>query len=192
MSKHFLKEKLYPIIMITLLVIGILTGCDSSRGGEYTFTPAPEAGDKDAAIEELKTMCWHMPEVLASTVTAFPSHLEQTGIFCSDPLELDKMFDGEDAMEVFVRAYSALDRLLQDEHTEFVFGYGSGNAKIMRIRKLDESARNSSANFELYWDDVCLEEAKQLCITYHDGSITEVCYLDLSEGFARCVAASET
>lgn len=191
MSKEFLRRNLGSIILICMFLAVALVGCKHSAAQEYVFTPSPESGNIDAVKKELLNTCCEMPEVLASTMSAFPEYIKTGGFYNADPLALDKACSGENGYECRERLEYLLHHVLDDDQTELVFGYGSGDVKMTQMRKLDASGPDSPDNFELFWEDRRLKDAKQLRITHFnlDGE-AEVCYLDLSEGFTRCVPAT--
>lgn len=176
------------VITITLMAL-VLTGCHANDWQEFTFTAEPGVGDKTGFCNEMAEACLK-PEVLASTLSAFPSLITRLKIPVSDPIELEKYLENlaQDHRELIL---IGLWGMLEDEGTtEIMFGKTSGDSDMLGMEMIDEDGPLDSSNHRLVWVKRRFDEALQVRVTYFvDDETEEVGYFDLERGFNRCVPA---
>ena len=94
-----MRKGLMACLLIMVVLCTTLGGC-KARSSSMEFRADPDAGDVEELKLQLFEACQAMPEVLAATMSAFPSILEEATIKTSDPIELDNLMDGGDGGEI--------------------------------------------------------------------------------------------
>lgn len=177
------------LLIMVVLLCTTLGGC-KAHSSSMEFRADPDAGDVEELKLQLFEACQAMPEVLAATMSAFPSILEEATIKTSDPIELDNLMDGGDGGEIQATLLKCFVELLASEDTEIEFGLTSGRVDMTFARERNPEAESyAPANIEICWERMMLQDARQVRITsYVRKDAPESLYLDLEHGFARCIA----
>lgn len=152
------------------MVVGFMTECLDVEQAEDTEYASPDiyppfGEDKSETMDSpndaanaLYRLCYEQPEVLASTMSAFPSVTGLEGLSVDHPIELDQAIEAADGKIVQETLLAKLKALLEADTTQVVFGYWSGPTKMIYMVKRDENAEASPANMTLQWEDVMLED----------------------------------
>lgn len=139
------------------------------------------------ARQALLELCASQPEVLAATVSAFPSVItDVAGLSETDPIALDELMDGENAADTQLALLQTLRLLLDAPGVSYQYGKYSGTGDLLYLRMRDPNAKLDPSNLELVWDQAEMKNAKVLIVTAnYDDRIREVGYFYLAGGFQR-------
>lgn len=184
-------------VLIALLLTLCLTACQQPSAesspssmpfGEDSSALA-EKDDFNAAANALYRVCHDQPEALASTMSAFPRHLQAAGIETTDPIELDNLMDGENGEEVQQALLEQLKLLLESDDAQLAFSDWDGPVQMLGMRVRDGDQPITPPNVELFWYDVDLSEDD--CVfavsVGSDPADKEFGYFYLTGGFQRFV-----
>lgn len=130
-------KKIAPQILVALfVVITVLGACKTSDPVETE----PEStqligvlgdldctelyGDDNALANALYERCHEQPEMLAATVSAYPTLLQNCGIAQSDALEIDQILDNDSrGGEIQQQLLDALKAMLESGEVSYDYGY---------------------------------------------------------------------
>lgn len=192
----FAKGLLTVVILLALagiILLGLKT-IFSSEVSEHDPDLIPFATNQNyetfstAEVQQaLLEICTNQPEVLASTISAFPSVItEVAGISETDPIALDDLMDGEDGADVQLSLLRALRLLLENPGVSYQYGNYTGTGDLLCLRARDPNADPSPSNLELVWTQFEMKNTKILTITAnYDDRIKETGYFYLAGGFQR-------
>lgn len=80
-------------------------------------------GDDNAVANALYGQCHNQPELLAATISAYPTLVKNCGLNSSDALELDRMMDYDsDGGEIQAKLLAELKRMLESGQVKYDYG----------------------------------------------------------------------
>lgn len=201
-SPLFIAGVIVIIVMALLLAIMSITKqSNNTADGNSTNTQGNKAEvsyryeelDSDQpALCELYSMCCRQPESLASTISAFPSLLQASGISAREPADIDDLMDDKNT------GYSCQQAMLKELKTAFEqddtvveFKKLNGQAKMLGMFEREGADPDNPVPHLLtvkWQENMNLQDAKTMIVTIHtaDGG-TETGYYDMASGFARVI-----
>lgn len=201
------------VIALAFILIIACIGCSSGKSKSTTvsdniqvsdiFSVEVQTGDpyalfskKDTRTREsyadglsaLYESCFNMPEVLASTMSAFPTAAHECGVESANPAAIDNSLDGD----MQTALLDKLSELIENPKTEFRYAKWSGKANMLFMMPRDGTDETNPDTMMLFWDAVTVSDHSLLAIavTYENGD-TEYGYFDLNGGFQRFVPISD-
>lgn len=212
LAKHAAESAGVIAICLILLAGGVLFGCSSQNvasddpalmpfaSGDYEKSNTSESAD------QLYRLCTMQPEVLASTMSAFPTVVtEVLGLNDADPLALEAVLEGENGGELQLDMLGVLKSLMANPGVKYRFANYTGACDLLYLSECEpvvnlealpnqnssENQQNSStksdiADLALVWGKTTLSDAKVLVMSAtYDNNVTETGYFYLKGGFQR-------
>lgn len=191
----FLRRRLALLLTLTLSAVLIVPGC----GAQQPAAPGPDqyqidvgafdegtlSGDLrmfESATNQMFSICYNIPELLASVMSAFPTALAEIDVDIADPEDLNQRLSKDDSGELRNSLTDKLRELLENPATRFAVFSGNGEFWLLDLG----STENAS---ELTWKQTEIHQRSAIYavrVTYADGT-QETGYFYLPEGFLRVV-----
>lgn len=191
-----MKKSVKRILAMLICIAAIqLSGCNAKDIQDVSSSDAAQSETEpevfrygDKALDTLYQFSTDKPEVLASTVSAFPSILEKCHINTDDPIEIfDLLCFDEHGREYQVALLEELDAMFLSSDFSFEYHEWSCQATYLTRRILDPDAKMTPANIKLVWNDGYFQDRWVITLTNKTNDDTEeVGYFDMDNGFARC------
>lgn len=164
--------------------VEILTGDPFNLFGE----PESEPQDYNEAANALYQECYEQPEVLASTLSAFPTAVHECGLTSANPAAIDNAMDTPNGGDLQKQLLDKLGDLLERPNTQYRLTKWSGTANMLFMMPRDSDAALTPMNMMLYWDRVQYQDHSLLAVAVqYDDDTVEYGYFDLNGGFQRFV-----
>lgn len=184
---------LLAVAIALLCLLTSLTGCNgSARSAKpelhpFTANPPTYTSTEDA-VAALNQLCYQQPEVMASTISAFPNALKIAGITTTDPILIDELLSSTtDAAMTQIMLAMGWSSVLKT--ADYTIDTWSGRADVLYMYQIDPDAEPTPANFALAWDTAELKDEAVLGIHWRssDGSEEYFGYYLISGGFQRLI-----
>ncbi len=159
-------------------------------GDPYNLFGKAEAEPKDysEAANTLYEQCYNQPEVLASTLSAFPTAVHECGLASANPAAIDNAMDTPSGGALQQQLLDKLGDLLERPSTQYRFAEWSGAANMLCMNQRDENGPLTPENMMLFWDRAYLQDHSLLAVAVqYDDDTVEIGYFDLDGGFQRFV-----